>query len=189
MKSSAPIIASILLAALTARADLDLTPTVEMQKMEMMKISRVVFHDGAAEITYQPPRGWTLTGSHASVAITIPDHPQAHASIQSAPKLRITPFDDKAIKVIQANPAILQLPKDAKNIKVTAIDIDPLIVDSHHTLDIQLTYSFFGQSCAKSILLIDRKGTELSFTLDTLAPDFQSLHATFRSSIFTIENL
>jgi hypothetical protein len=190
VKASAFLVLSTLLVAThAARAELDLTPTAQMQQMEMQKIARVVFHDGATEITYQPPNGWTCSGSHTSVTLTIPDHPQARATIQYAPRLRIPAFDDKVMKVIQANPSVLQLPKGAKDIKITEIDIDPLIVDSHHTLDIQLTYSFFGQACAKSILLVDRKGAEVSFTLDTLAPDYQMLQAAFRRSVFTIENL
>jgi len=36
---------------------------------------------------------------------------------------------------------------------------------------------------------VDRNGTEVSFMLDCLAPDFQALHTAFRSSVFSMENL
>lgn len=172
-----------------ARADLDLSPSTTVHVMERVPMTYVVFHDGAKEITYQPPRGWTITGSHNSAALSIPEHPMARAFIQTAARVRIPAFDDKAQKLFEANPGLLQLPKGAKDVKITGVDLNPLIVDSHNTLEVQMTYSFFGQSCAKSILLVDRKGTELSFTLDTLAPDFQALHSQFRSSVFSMENL
>jgi hypothetical protein len=172
-----------------ARGELDLTPNMEIHKMERVGIPRLVFHDGAKEIYYQPPRGWACTGSHNSVAFSIPTYQEAKAAIQSAAKLRIPAFDDKAQKLFEATPALLQLPKGAKDVKITEVDLNPLIVDSHKTLEVQLTYSFFGQSCAKSILLVDRNGAEVSFTLDCLAPDFQALHGVFRGSVFSIENL
>jgi hypothetical protein len=172
-----------------ARADLDLTPSTEIHMMERVPMTKIVFHDGAKEITYQPPRGWTCTGSHNSAALSIPEHSQARAVIQSAARVRIPAFDDKAQKLFEATPALLQLPKGAKDLKITEVDINPLIVDSHPTLEVQMTYSFFGQSCAKSILLVNRNGTEVSFTLDTLASDFTMLHSLFRGSIYSMENL
>ena len=186
------VIASVALLATgcgAARADLDLTPSTEIRNMERVPMTYVVFHDGPKEITYQPPRGWTCNGSHTAAALSIPDHPQARALIQTAARVRIPAFDDKAEKLFQTNPGLLQLPKGAKDVKITEVDINPLIVDSHQTLEFQMTYSFFGQSCAKSILLVNRNGAEVSFTLDTLAPDFKMLHSLFRGSVFSMENL
>ncbi len=172
-----------------ARADLDLTPTDGVRMMELSKREIIIFHDGAKQITYQPPRGWTCTGSHNSAAFNIPDHPQARAFIQSAAQLRIPAFDDKAQKLFEANPALLQLPKGAKNVKITGVTINPFVIDSHPTLEVQMTYSFYGQSCARSILLVNRNNAEVSCLLDCLAPDFDELHKQFRASLFTFENL
>lgn len=172
-----------------ARADLDLTPSQEIHMMERVPMTRIIFHDGAKEIDYQPPRGWTCIGSHSSASLSIPDHSQAKAVIQSAARVRIPAFDDKAEKLFEANPGLLQLPRGAKDVKITGVAINPLIVDSHPTLEVQMTYSFFGQSCAKSILLVNRNGTEVSFTLDTLAPDFKTLHSLFMGSVYSMENL
>src|SRR5580658_7130656 len=175
--------------ACAARADLDLTPTDTVQKMELMKIHRVVFHDGAKEITYQPPKGWTCNGSHNSAVLTIPDHPQARALIESAPHLRIPALDDKAQALFQKDPTLLQLPRGAKNLQITGVTLNPLVIDSHPTLEVQMTYSFYGQACQKSILLVDRNGAEVSMTLDCLAPDFDMLHKLFQRSWYTFENL
>jgi hypothetical protein len=190
MKSTAlSTLGILLLAGSAARADLDLTPTTTVQMMEQVPMLRVVFHDGGKEIVYQPPKGWTVSGSHTSAALSIPQHPQARALIQVAPRLRIPAFDDKAEKLFQTNPGLLQLPKGALNVKLVEVDLNPLVIDSHKTLEVQLTYSFFGQSCAKSILLVDRNGSEVSFTLDTMASDFKMLHQMFRGSLFSMENL
>jgi hypothetical protein len=178
-----------LFGACAARGELDLTPSVETISVDAMPIRHVVFHDGATAITYQPPKGWTCEGSHNLVTLSIPDHATARAFIQSAPSLRIPAFDDKAGKLFQDNPGLLQLPRGAKNVKMTAMNVNPLVIDSHPTMDIQMTYSFFGQACAKSIVLVNRNGAEVSFVLDCLAPDFASLHAAFLRSLYSIENL
>jgi len=182
-------LAVLALSAVAARADLDLTPMPDVHTMERVPIARLIFHDGAKDVIYQPPRGWTCSGSHNQAVFSIPDHEQAHASIQTAPKVRVPAFDDKAAKLFHDNPALLQLPKGAKDVKITEVDINPLVVDGHPTLEVQMTYSFFGQACAKSILMVNRNGSEVSFVLDTLAPDFKVLHQIFRTSIFSMENL
>lgn len=183
------ILGVLLVGTCAARADLDLTPTVETQVLDAMPVKHVVFHDGAKVITYQPPKGWTCEGSHDSAALTIPDYPQARAFIRSAAQVRIPAFDDKAEKLILDNPALLQLPKGAKDVTLTAVTPNPLVIDSHPTLNIELTYSFFGQKCARSILLVNRNGAEVSFVLDCLAPDFAMLSGRFHRSLYSIENL
>jgi hypothetical protein len=179
----------VLFGAGTARADLDLTPSEEVISLDHMPVTHVVFHDGAREISYQPPRGWSCTGSHNAAALSIPEHPQARAFIQTAAQVRIPAFDDKAGKLFHDNPALLQLPKGAKDITITAVTVNPLIIDTHPTLEVQMTYSFFGQSCAKSLVLCNRNGAEVSFTLDCLAPDFKMLETKFRGSLYSIDNL
>jgi len=185
----AALLGILLFGACTARADLDLTPSEATGTLEKVKYRSIVFHDDGKVITYTAPRGWTCTGSHNSAAFSIPDHPQARAYIQSAPRLRVPPFDDKTAKLIQDNPALLQLPKGAKQIKINSVDINPFIIDSHPIVEIQATYAFFGQQCARSIIIADRKGAEVSFVLDCLGPDFKVLYPKFRASLFTIENL
>jgi hypothetical protein len=180
---------ALLLAVCSARADLDLTPIQGVKTLERMKVTDVLFHDGPTEIRYQPPRGWICSGSQASVVLNIPENRQARAYIQSAAHLRIPAFDDKAAKLFQQNPGLLQLPKGARNINITALTVNPFMIDSHSTLEVKMTYSFFGQNCARSILLIDRKGAEVSFVLDCPGPDFNLLFPKFRASLFTIENL
>ena len=182
------LVGLLLFGACAARADLDLTPSEGVQTLDTIPVKHVVFHDGAREITYQPPKGWTCTGSPNYAALSIPDHPQARAFIQGAPRLRIPAFDDTAAKLFQDNPALLQLPRGAKDVKITAVTVNPLVIDSHPTLEVDLTYSFFGQSCAKSILLVNRNGAEVSFVLDCLAPDFGVLSDKFRRSLYSIEN-
>jgi hypothetical protein len=179
----------LIFGAWTAQADLDLTPTQQVHTLERMPIPQVVFHDGAKEIIFQPPRGWTCAGSHNSAALSIPNYPDAKAIIQSAAHLRIPALDDKAGKLFQTNLGLLQLPKGAKDVKIAEVDVNPLVVDSHATLEVIVTYSFFGQACEKSILLVDRNGAEVSFSLDTLAADFKQLHTAFHGSIYSLENL
>jgi hypothetical protein len=179
----------LLCAARIARADLDLTPTVESMSLDQVSIRHVVFHDGPKKVTYQPPGGWTCSGSHDYASLSIPNHAQARAFIQVAPRLRIPALDDKAGKLFQDNPGLLQLPRGAKDIKINAVTQNPLVVDGHPTLEVQLTYSFFGQGCAKCLILVNRNGSEVSFVLDCPAPDYNILEPQLRRSLFSIENL
>ena len=182
-------LACLIVGASAAQAAVDLTPIDVVQKMETMPVHRIMFHDGPTKIFYQAPKGWTCNGSSSCAALTIPDHPGARVTINEASRLRIPKLDDKSAKLFYSTPALLQLPKDAKNVKITSVVLNPLVVDGHGTMEVQLTYSYYGQSCAHSILLIDRKGEELSCVLDCLAPDFNLLHGMFARSFYSFENL
>ena len=173
----------------SARADLDLTPTESVQVLEEMHLKRILFHDGDKVIYYTPPRGWSCTGSHHSASLRIPDHIQATVTLTVSPRLRIPAFDGQAAAFFQQNPALLGLPKGAASIVINEVDLNPLMIDGHPTLDVQLTYSFFGQTCGRSILLINRNNTELSVVLDCLAPDYKMLHTAVRRSLYSFENL
>jgi hypothetical protein len=159
------------------------------QVLDKTPVSHVAFHDGSTEIDYDPPRGWICEGSHDSAALSIPGYSEARAFIFSASKLRVPALDDKAEALFIEKPALLGLPKGAKDIVLTAFTLNPLVIDSHSTLEIQMTYSFFGQKCERSLMLCDRKGAEVSFVLDCLAPDFARLAPAFRRSLYTIGNL
>jgi hypothetical protein len=176
-------------AVCAARADLDLTPTIQTVTQEQTPVSHVAFHDGAKAILYDPPHGWLCEGSHDFASLSIAGYSQAHAFIASASKLRVPALDDKAEALIIQKPALLGLPKGSKGIVITAFILNPLVIDSHNTLEIQMTYSFFGQKCSRSLLLCDRNGAEVSFVLDCLAPDFAKLAPMFRRSLYSIENL
>jgi len=182
-------LALLVLCASAARASVDLTPTDTVQLMETMKVHRIVFHDGAKQILYQAPKGWSCNGSSSSAVLSIPQHPAARASINDAAHLRIPALDDKSAKQFYKDPTLLQLPKDSKDVKVNSVVLNPLVVDGHPTLEVQVTYSYYGQSCARSILLIDRNGEEISCVLDCLAPDFDALHKLFAGSFYSFENL
>jgi hypothetical protein len=179
----------LLASAGAACADLDLTPTLVSTTLDKAPVSHIAFHDGATEIAYQPPNGWICDGSANAASLSIPGYSAARAFIYSAPKLRVPALDDKAEALFIQKPALLGLPKGAKDIVITAATVNPLIIDSHPTLELQLTYSFFGQKCARSLILCDRKGAEVSFVLDCLAPDFAKLSPKFRRSLYTFENL
>jgi hypothetical protein len=179
----------LLLGACVAHADLDLTPGVVSKAVDGAPIKTVVFHDGTAQIAYQPPGGWFCEGSHDSAVLSIPGFSQARAYIFSAAKLRVPALDDKAEKLFVDKPGLLGLPKGAKEVVITACSLNPLVIDSHPTLELQLTYSFFGQKCARSLILCDRKGAEVSFVLDCLAPDFARLEPMFRRSLYSFDNL
>jgi hypothetical protein len=168
----------LLASAGAACADLDLTPTVVLTTQDKAPVSHVAFHDG-----------WICEGSHDAASLSIPHYSAARAFIYSAPKLRVPALDDKAEAFFIQRPVLLGLPKGAKEIVITAATVNPLVIDSHPTLELQLTYSFFGQKCARSLILCDRKGAEVSFVLDCLAPDFAKLSPQFRRSLYTIENL
>lgn len=177
----------LLASALPAMADLDLTPAQATVMKEDMHFKSLVFHDGDTEISYVPPAKWTYSGDKSNLMLTPPDHPGTEIAIRVAPRPRVT-LDDAGAKALQANPALLGLPKGATDINVKLLAVNPVKVGGHNTLEAEVAFGFFGQACVRDVLLVDRKGMEVSFVLDCPAADYAVVKKTFRQSLFSLDH-
>lgn len=175
----------LLLAIAPARAGLDLTPQAGTVMREYLPEKVVFFHDGPAEITYRPPKQWTYEGGISSVTLRPPDRPLAGATLSSSPRLRVT-MDDAGVKAIKANPALLGIPKEATGVVIKDVELNSVKVGGHDTIDAEVAFIFFGQSRLRNVLLVNRKGAEVSIILDAPAADYPGLKRQFRQSLYTL---
>lgn len=176
----------LLVAAAPARAGLDLTPQVGVVMKEDLPFKSLVFHDGATEISYIPPHHWTYEGGINNLTLTPPDCPLAEATVRSDPHLRTT-IDNAGIAAVKANPALLGVPKGSTSVAVKNVALNTMRVCGHDTLDAEVSYNFFGQERFRNILIVNRNGAEVAFTIDAMAADYPALKRQFRQSLYSLD--
>ena len=181
------VIAALLIAS--ARADLQLTPSVVQYELDGVKLKQLAFSDGAKQVTYQAPRGWEYSGSATQLTLRPPNKPpQAEATITRIPLPQPGSFDDESLKKLVTE-AVASVPKGSENVTVVSQEKNPLLINRKETFLITLAYDFYGASYSRSILFLNRGNEQIRFQLTCPQADFKELQKAFLGSQYSWRNL
>jgi hypothetical protein len=174
--------------ALSARAELQLTPTLQENQGDGVTYKQLAFSDGAITITYRAPSNWHYFGNANQLVLRPPNKPQAEATITKIPLSQPVRFDDETVKKLITE-ITAAVPKESKAITVVSEQRNPIIIDGKETFLVILDYTLIGQAYRRSILFLNRATEQLRFQLTCREVDFEDLQATFFRSQFSWENL
>ena len=174
--------------AASARAELQLIPTLSEYELEGVKFSRLAFSDAAKTPTYQPPRGWDYSGSGDRLILRPPGKSQAEVIISRAALTHPSTFDEDNLKKL-ATDALTCAPKGSGPAKIVSQEKNPLHIDGKETFQVVISYELQGQTFERSILFLNRESDQLRFQLAAPARDFKELEAAFQSSLCSWRNL
>jgi hypothetical protein len=180
------VIAASLIAS--ARAELQLTPSVVQYEIDGVKLKELAFSDGAKQVTYQAPRGWKYSGSATQLTLRPPNKPQAEATITRIPLPQPSSFDDESLKKLVTD-AVASVPKGSENVTLVSQEKNPLLMSGKETFLITLGYTFYGQNYSRSILFLNRGNEQMRFQLICREADFQELQKAFLGSQYSWRNL
>jgi hypothetical protein len=180
----------LLTAVLTvsARAELQLTPSVIEGEGDGITFKELAFSDGESKITYLPPRGWDYSGSAAQLTLRPPGKAQAEAVITRVPLSEPGKFDDESLKKL-IDQTIGMIPQGSENVTIVSQERNPVVIDRKETFLLVLSYRLFGQMYNRSILFLNRGNEQLRFQLVARETDFKELQSAFFHSLFSWENL
>jgi hypothetical protein len=171
-----------------ARAELQLTPTVDEYVLDGAKLKQLAFHDGDKKITYQSPRSWDYSGSATQLTLRPPNKVQAEATITRIPLSQPGQFDEDALKKLVAE-AVALVPNGSSKVTVESQEKNPLLINRKETFLIVLSYNSFGQAYSRSILFLNRGKEQIRFQLTCRQADFKELQKAFLSSQYSWQNL
>lgn len=176
----------ILLLFGTARADLDLTPTLHEFVNEGFKYRQLLFRDSENEeqVKYIVPDRWSWRGTATSLVLTPPDKAQAEADIERAPLSIPRPLDEACVKEL-AQRALRSVPAESQNVSIVQQQENPVVIDGNPTVEIVLSYEAYGEAFRKSLLFLHLPDSELVFKLTARNADFEALHNVFCRSLFS----
>jgi hypothetical protein len=180
------VIAALLIAS--ARAELQLTPSVVQYELDGVKLKQLAFSDGAKQVTYQAPRGWDYAGSASQLTLHPPNKSQAEAIIYKAPLLQPASFDDETAKKL-VDEAITSVPKGSTDVTLASQEKNPLLINRKETFLVTFTYNFYGESYTRSILFLNRGNEQIRFQLVCRQADFKELQKAFLGSHYSWHNL
>jgi hypothetical protein len=176
------------LVVFSARAELQLTPTLQENQGDGVTYKQLAFSDGTKTITYRPPTNWRYFGDPNQLVLRPPNKPQAEATINKIPLSQAVQFDDETVKKLVTE-MIAAVPKETKAVTVVSQQRNPVIIDGKDTFLVILDYTLVGQTYSRSILFLNRGTEQLRFQLTCREVDFEDLQATFFRSQFSWENL
>lgn len=174
--------------AASARAELQLVPTISTYDLDGATFAQLSFPDGAKNVTYQPPPRWTWNGSSNQLVLHPPNNSRAEAMIARQPlgvPGRGTPDDVAKL----AEQVTASLPGGATNVSVVKQEQNALQIGGKPASLIVVKYDSFSQHYVRSELLLRRADDQIRFTLTCLANEFEPLQAAFLASQYSWQNL
>jgi hypothetical protein len=178
------VFALILLAASAAWA-IDFTPIVPAHDPpRMQRFPRLLFTDGEHSVSYVRPAGWQFIGSRAGLRLEAKDPSHSVATIQEVVCKTPPRFDDDSIAALKAA-LIAALPAGSTNVRIMSAEKNLLLIDSHETLEIVVSYFAVNLDRSQSVLFVNLPHSQLQFSLNTLKSDFPAAHELFRRSYYS----
>jgi hypothetical protein len=174
--------------AASARAELQLTPSIDEYELDGVKLKQLAFADGEKKVNYQSPQGWDYSGSATRLVLHPPHKPQAEATITRSPFSEPQKFHDESVKKLVAESVTL-VPSGSDNVTVISQEKNPLKINRKETFLVVLAYNLFGQPFNRSILFVNRGNEQIRFQLSCREADFKELHRAFLASHYTWQNL
>jgi hypothetical protein len=180
------ILAILFLAFLSsARAGVDFTPTGGERVLEGIVFKQILFHQDGRTIAYEQPRGWTFTGDAGAMKLTPPNVSQAQATMEQAHLSAPQTLDDATTAQLRQQ-VLASLPNGAQNVALVAEEKNPLRINQRDTYAVTVSYNFYGQDYALSVLFVNLADTQLRFRTVARKADFEQVHRAFRASLFTL---
>lgn len=177
--------------ALSARADLHLTPRIVDYELEGVKFTQLAFNtDSATEVTYSPPKDWHYFGSAAKFTMHPSKKVQAEGTITTRRIQSPAPaFDDDTIAHLTEE-VLASGPSGSTDISLVSQERSPIVLGEKETFLVITSYTFLGEKFNRSVLFLNRgSGEQVRFQLLSRAADFAELQRAFFGSLFSIQNL
>lgn len=178
------IIVAFLTIVFTAKSGIDLTPSASEFIGEGIKYQKLSFLQDKQRIEYDPPPGWTFSGSAERVQLTPPKKTFAEAVIEALPLAAPQPLDEKITKALERQ-FIASLPPGSQFVTVASEEQNPVPVDGNPSFEVTASYQLMGEKFLKSAIFANLHDVQLIFRLTARKDDFELLHRDFKRSIFS----
>lgn len=175
--------------AVSARAELNLTPRLAEFNGEGMTFQHLVFSDETGkEITYRQPDGWQYSGSPSKLTLYPQNITQATGTITKVALRGPGTFDEESRKRLITE-TLSGVPSGSTNVALVSQEMSPVKIGAKETFLVIVSYTFYGEKYERSILFMNRGSEQVRFQLASRAADFEDLQRQFLASLFTWYNL
>ena len=167
--------------ALTANAEIDLTPTVHEYMAEGIKYRELIFKDGKRTISMELPNNWTYHYSADHLQLTPPQTKFTEGFIQAVPLAKPQPFDEATKKnLVQQVHASAPPNSDALTVEEKE---NPAPFSGNESFEVVVCYKTMGYTFQSSTIFVNCPETQLIFRFTAPKADFEALNKVFRRTI------
>jgi hypothetical protein len=168
-----------------ARAEINLTPNYSVRELDGCKFPQLEFRDTDKKITYELPKGWTCASRDKfTLALLPPSKDMVSAKIKFIPTPGPLVLDDVQLKHFKETASQLLPPESVISGEPT-IAPDPLLLNGHHTCEIDILFGLHSHRLRMSVLFVDLGESQLRFSLIARPADFEDLHKAFQESWYS----
>ena len=179
----ATLIAALTLGA-SARAAVDFTPTLTQREQAGITFQVLNFKENGRTIAYEPPRGWSYSGSGPRIRFTPPKVNQAFSDVDQVPLQKPQNFDEETKKALQQS-TLTSVPAGSAAAGVVSETANPVMLRDNHSYEVIVSYQAFGQEFVMAVIYVNLPDTQLRFRTVARKPDFEAVHNAFRASLFS----
>jgi len=169
-----------------AGAEINLTPTYAVRELDGCKFPQLEFRDTNRKITYELPKGWTCMLRDKFTLALVP--PATKDMVSARIKFIPTPgplvLDELQLKHFKETASQLLPPESIISGEPT-ITPDPLLMNGHHTCEIDILFGLHSHRLRMSVLFVDLGDSQLRFNLIARPADFEELHKAFQDSWYS----
>jgi len=168
-----------------ARAEIDLTPTYSVRRLEGCTFQQLEFRDQGKRITYELPKGWNCNAlDKFTLALAPPAKDMVSAKIKYIAVPGPLVLDEVQLNHFKQTANQLLPPESVINGEPT-ITPDPLLLNGHHTCEIDILFGLHSHRLRMSVLFVDLGDSQLRFSLIARPTDFDELHKAFQGSWYS----
>jgi hypothetical protein len=168
-----------------ARAEINLTPIYSVRVLDGCKFPQIEFRDDGKKITYEPPKGWTCVPSDKfAISLSPAGKDMVSAKIKYLPVAGPLVLDDVQLNHFKQTASQL-LPADSTILGEPTIVPDPLLLNGHHTCEIDIVFGLHSHRLRMTVLFVDLGDSQLRFSLIARPADFEELHKAFQDSWYS----
>ena len=181
--------ALLLLGAVGACAQIDLTPKETFYTVEGIRVPNISFKNGTKTVSYTPPANWLVSGGATKLILAPRDGVQVGATIDTVQPDGQVPAATAANVKAYSDVAAALVPREASKVEVVEAVVSPMRISGRPMIEVTLTYSFFGQPFRMNVLFMPHDRETLRFQFSSRAADYTTEYKNFRSSLFSIQGL
>ena len=168
-----------------ALAEINLTPTYNVRELEGCKFQQLEFRDRGKRITYELPKGWTCVATDKfALSLTPPGKEMVSAKIKFMTVSGPLVLDEVQLNHFKQTANQLLPPESTLNGEPT-VTPDPLLMNGHHTCEIDILFGLHSHRLRMSVLFVDLGDSQLRFSLIARPSDFDELHKAFQESWYS----
>jgi hypothetical protein len=168
--------------SLSAKAGIDLTPTVSEYTAEGAKFQQLAFVHGKQKIEYELPLGWSFESRPTQLRIKPPKKMLAEAVINATPLIKAQPLDQSAAEALKQQ-FIASLPPGSQFVTVERELQNVVALGYSNGVDVTVSYQVMGEKFLRSALFVNLPDTQLTFQFTARKDDFERLQRDFRMSV------